>query len=141
MPTLPPLLPGGSRDPSVATGQIDERGCDVGDDLIVVDVTGYGYDRRAGGVVLGVEAPDVLGDGCPDGFALTCRITAEAVVGEQLAGERAQGDVIWRVVVHRQLLEDHLTLALDVLVGERRPRQHVAEQLDADAAVAGRSRQ
>ena len=60
------------------------------------------------------------------------------MIGEQLRGERAVGDVVGRVVVHRQLLEDHLAFAVDVGVAQRRADEHVAEQLDAERRVASR---
>ena len=47
-------------------------------------------------------------------------VPAEAVVREEVLRERPQGDVVRRVVVHRQLLENHLAFALDVAVRERR---------------------
>ena len=84
----------------------------------MVDVAGDGDDRRARRVVVGEEPADVVGGDRPHRVAIAGRVPAEPVVGEQLAGERAQGDVVGRVVVHRQLLEDHLALALDVVVVE-----------------------
>ena len=81
-------------------------------------------------VVIGVEPADVLGGDRAHGVAIACGVAAEPVVGEQLPGQRAQGDVVGRVVVHRQLFEDDLALALDVVVVERRPGEHVAEQID-----------
>jgi hypothetical protein len=48
------------------------------------------------------------------------------------------GDVFGAVVVHRQLVEDDLTLALDIVVAQRRVGEHVAEQLDAEADVTRR---
>ena len=60
MAKLSPTFPGEpAGHPSVAVGQIDERGGDGIDDVVVLDVAGDGDDRRAGRVVVGVEAPDV----------------------------------------------------------------------------------
>ena len=137
MATSASAAPGATRgDPSVAVGQGGEGPLDVRDDLVVVDVAGDGDDHRAGAVVLGEEGGDVVARDRPHGRSLARGVAAEAVVAEHLAGERAQGDVVGRVVVHRQLLEDHLALALDVVVGELRRGQHVAEQLEAGRPVA-----
>ena len=117
---------------------------DVRDDLVVVDVAGDGDGHRAGAVVLGEEGARCRRRDRPHGRPLASGVTAEAVVAEHLAGERAHGDVVGSVVVHRQLLEDHLALALDVVVGELRGRQHVTEQLEPGrprgAAACGSSR-
>jgi hypothetical protein len=48
------------------------------------------------------------------------------------------GDIVGRVVVHRQLLEDHLALALDVGRPQGRPADQLAEQVDPGGRVARR---
>ena len=124
--------------PAVARRHAGERRRHVGDDVVVVDVAGDGDRRRAGAVVLGEEVAHVARADRAHRRPLTGGVPAEAVVAEQLPGERPQGDVVGRVVVHRQLLQDHLALALDVGVGDQGVGQHVAEQLDAGRAVAAR---
>ena len=110
---------------------------DGGDDLVVVDVAGDGDRRRAGAVVGGEEVADVgrLRRAAPSPARRPCP-GPRPWSPNSWRVERAQGDVVGRVVVHRQLLEDHLALALDVVVGDQRVRQHVAEQLDAGRPVA-----
>ena len=60
------------------------------------------------------------------------------MVGEQLGAEQPVGDVVGRVVVHRQLLQDDQPFAVDVGVAQRRADQHVAEQIDAEQHVPRR---
>ena len=58
------------------------------------------------------------------------------MVAEHLTSQRAQRHVVGRVVVHGQLLEDHLASPLDVLIVEQRMRQHIAEQFDTRRVAA-----
>ena len=97
-------------------------------------------DHHRAGVVVRLEEADARRSGviaCTVS-TLAGRLAPERMIGEQLRAEHAVGDVVGRVVVHRQLFEDHLALAVDVGVAQRRPGQHVAEQLDAERGVAGR---
>ena len=45
------------------------------------------------------------------------------------------GDVVGVVVVHRDLVEDHVTLGLDVVGGDQRGGDHVAEHVDRERQV------
>ena len=54
----------------------------------------------------------------------------QACVGEQVVH-----DVVGVVVVHRDLVEDHVALGLDVLGGEQRAGDHVAEHVDGQRQV------
>ena len=122
--------------PPVTVGQIGKgRGDDL-DDVVVVDLAGDGDDRRTGRVVVDVEPADVVGGDRAHRVAIARGVTAEPMVGEQLPRQRAQGDVVGRVVVHRQLLEDDLSLTLDVVVLQRRSGENVAQQFDARPSVA-----
>ena len=73
-----------------------------------------------------------------DGLPLARRLAPERMPVEHLLGEHPVDDVLRAVVVHRQLVEDHLSLALDVAVAQRRRGEHVAEQLDAEVGDARR---
>ncbi len=84
------------------------------------------------------EAADVVGSDRLHGLAIACGLSAQRMVGEQLRGEHPMGDIVGRVVVHRQLFEDHQALAVDVGLAQRRPDQHIAEQVDAEHRMAGR---
>ena len=97
----------------------------------MADVAGDAHDRVAGAVVVGMETADVVGRDRADRLAVARRVPPERMAVEDLAGERAHRHVVGRVVVHRQLLEDDLALALDVVVLHQRAGEHVAEQLDA----------
>ena len=52
-----------------------------------------------------------------------------------LAGEQVVHDVVGVVVVHRDLVEDDVALGLDVLVGDRRAGDHVAQHVDGQRQV------
>ena len=82
------------RHPAVAGREITERDGDCITDLVVVDFTGDGDNRRPGRVVVEMEAADVVGGDRPNGVAIPRRVAAETVVGEQLARQRAQGDIV-----------------------------------------------
>ena len=55
---------------------------------------------------------------------------------ERLEDERVHA-VLGRVLVHVQLFEDDLPLGLDVVVAQRWLREHVREQVDAEARRGG----
>ncbi len=48
------------------------------------------------------------------------------------------GDIVWAVVVHRQLFENDLALHIDVFGPQRRVAQHVTENLTAERHPVGR---
>jgi len=125
-------------DAPVAGGQIGERRRHLGHDVVVVDITGHRHGRGLAGVVGGEELANVGGGERAHRVALASGVATEAVSGEQLLREGAQGDIVRGVVVHGQLFEDHLAFAVDVAVGQRRVREHIAEQLDPGVGVTGR---
>ena len=48
-------------------------------------------------------------------------------------------DVVGRVLGHQQLLEDDLALGVDLVRPERRPRDDVAEQVEAEGQLRRRA--
>ena len=123
---------------SAVTGrERPERTANGAADLVGANGAGDSDHRVTGSIVLGVEASDLVGGERDDRRPLAGRVAPERVPFEDLPGELAVHHVVGRVVVHRQLLEDHLTLAVDVAVADRGRRQHVPEQLDALDGIAG----
>jgi hypothetical protein len=93
----------------------------------VVDVAGGGDHQVRRLVVAPVEPEHLVaahavdaGDGPEDR-------PAERVPGPQRLGEQVVHEVVGRVLVHVDLLEDHLPLALEVLPVEDRALEHVAQ--------------
>ena len=108
-----------------AEHQLDRPPDDVG-----VDSAGDGDHGVTGAVMVGMKAPDLVGDERAHCRPLAGRVAPQRMGLEDLPRELAVHDIVRRVVVHRQLLEDHLPLTLDVGVAERWCTQHVAEQFD-----------
>ena len=106
------------------------------DHLGVVEVAGGGDDHVGGPVVALVE-PRHLGPGQRldrvDGAGDRAAERGLGAVG--LLGEQVVHHVVGVVVVHRDLVEDHVALGLDVLGGEQRGGDHVAEHVDRQAEV------
>ena len=86
----------------------------------------------------GEELTHVVGG---DGFhvlSVARRVAAQCMAFEQRRREAAMRNVVGRVVVHRQFLEDHLALAVHIVVAQRRPSEHVAKQFDAERRMTRR---
>ncbi len=127
---MPPGSARGVRPlPSAQSG---ESLLDTFDHVVRVDRTGDRHDRVLAPVALGEEATDVVARDRADGLPLTGRLAAKWMPVEHLLGEHPVDDVLGAVVIHRQLVEDHLSLALDVCVTQRRSREHITEQVDAE---------
>jgi hypothetical protein len=94
-----------------------------------------------GAIAVGEEPPDLVARDRADRAALARRLATERVPVEDLLGEHPVDDVLRAVVVHRQLVEDHLPFALDVAVAQCRRRQHVAQQLDPKSTTRAGTRQ
>ena len=75
-----------------------------------------------GAVVALVEAADLLAGHRLDRLGGAGDRPAERRVAPGLRGEEVVRDVVGVVVVHRDLVEDHVTLGLDVLGGDQRAR-------------------
>ena len=97
-------------DSPITRWHVGERCVDHRHDLVMIDVAGHGDRCGAGAVVLAEEVPDVGGPDRADGRPSAGGVAAEPVVAEHLTSQRAQRHVVERVVVHGQLLEDHLAL-------------------------------
>ena len=101
----------------------------------VVDVAGDGHDHVAGRVVAPVEAVDLRARHRRDRRLGAGDRPAERGVAPRLVGEQVVHDVVGVVVVHRDLVEDHVALGLDVGLGDGRGGHHVAEHVDRGAEV------
>ena len=121
---------------STASGRLGQRGLaaghdrggtrgsevrlDVGDDLLVVDQPGCGDDERRRSVVLPEERSGCLRERSLRPCPRSRRLPPERVLGEQRLEHQGVHSIVRRVVVHGQLFEDDLALAVDVVVAERR---------------------
>lgn len=108
---------------------------DLSYDRGVVDVAGGGDDQVGGVVVLLVEAGDLAAvqrvdrvDGAEDR-------TAEGRVAEHRVREQVVHAVTRVVLGHRDLFEDDAALGVDVLGGDQRAGQHVADDVDGQWQV------
>ena len=69
--------------------------------------------------------------------ALPRCLPPERVLGEQRLEQQGVHPVVGRVLVHGELFEDDLALGFDVVVTERRTREHVGEQVETEGRRAG----
>ena len=60
---------------------------------------------------------------------------AQRPVAPRLVREQVVDDVVGVVVVHRDLVEDHVALGLDVLGADQRVGDHVTEDVDGQRQV------
>ncbi len=104
-------------------------------DVGVVDVAGDGHDHVAGRVVAAVEAVDLRARHRGDRRLGAGDRPTERGVAPCLVGEEVVDDVVGVVVVHRDLVEDHVALGLDVGLGDRRGGHHVAQHVDRGGEV------
>ena len=70
-----------------------------------------------------------------DGLRRAENRTAERMAGPVVLGEDLVDEIVGRVLDHLDLFEDHLLLALDVLVGELRMQDDVGQQVDRQRQV------
>ena len=113
-----------------------EGGADPVDDDVVVDVAGHRHDHRGRAVVLAPEALDLLaGQGLDRGLGAGDGPAERGVGAPGLLGEELVDDVVGVVVVHGDLVEDHVALGLDVVGGQQRAGDHVAEDVDGQRQV------
>lgn len=108
---------------------------DLAYDRGVVDVAGGGDDQVGGVVVLLVEAGDLTAvqrvdrvDGAEDR-------AAQGRVAEHRVREQVVHAVARVVLGHRDLFEDDATFGVDVLDGDQRAGQHVADDIDGQRQV------
>ncbi len=106
--------------------------------LVVIDRSSEADHHRTGVVVRLEEAPDVVRADRLHRLTISSGLSAQRMVGEQLRGEGPVGDIVGRVVVHGQLFEDHQTFAVDIGLAQRRPDQHIAEQVDTEHGMTSR---
>ncbi len=125
----------GTLGPLAARRDRGEATLDLGEHLVVTQRARGGDHHRAGSVVLGEERPHVVGGDGLHVFAVAGRVAAQRVALEQRGSEPAMSDVVGRVVVHGQFLQDDLALTVHIVVAQRRPDEHVTEQLDAELVM------
>ena len=101
----------------------------------VVEVARDRDDHVRRGVVPLVEPPDLVARHRRDRRLRTRDGPAQRRVAVGLAREQVVHHVVGVVVVHGDLVEDHVTLGLDVLGRDRRGGDHVAEHVDGQRQV------
>ena len=114
--------PGGSRPPAglAVAEAAGEAGGDALDHPVVVDVAGGGHDDVAGPVVVVVEAGDVVAAHGHDGVASPSTSRPTVWPGNSASAKSGVHEVVGRVLVHPDLFEDHLPLAVDLVGPEGR---------------------
>ena len=105
------------------------------DETVVGEVAGRGDDDVARPVVGRVVRGDVVARHRLDARVGAEHRSTERVAGKQRTGEHVVHEVVGRVVTHPDLLEDHLPFRIDLVGPERRPPQHVAQDLDREVEV------
>ena len=100
------------------------------------DVAGRRDHEVPGDVVPPVEAVDRAACGGLDRVDRAEDRAAERVIGPQRLGEEVVHEVLGRVLVHVDLLEDHLPLGVEVRRTDHRVLQHVREVIDRQLQVA-----
>ena len=103
-----------------AFGQLDDAG--------VVEVAGGADDDLRAGVAGAAVALDVRDRDRGDHLGLAEHAAAQRVRAEDGLGEDVVDAVLRLVLVHRDLLQHHLALGVDVGVGRR--QQHLREQVE-----------
>ena len=98
------------------------------DDAVVVEVAGGADDDLRAGVAGVAVALDVRDRDRGDHLGLTEHAAAQRVRAEDGLGEHVVDAVLRLVLVHRDLLQHHLALGVDVGVGRR--QQHLREQVE-----------
>ena len=105
------------------------------DDRGVVEVAGGGDHHVGGSVVAPVEASDLVARERRDRSGSAGDRPAQGSVAPRLLGEEVVDHVVRVVVVHRDLVEDHVALRLDVVGVQQRVGDHVAEDVDRQRQV------
>ena len=103
------------------------------------DGAGHGDDEVRRPVPLVVEAARCRSRViAADRLAGAEHLTAERVVREQRLAEEGDHPVVGRVLLHGDLLEDHLALGLDLVGPEGRRPEDVAEDVEPEDELPGR---
>ena len=120
-------LPGARGTATLALGRGQEAPRQL-DDLRVLEVSRGGGDevrRRVPGVMVGANLRD--GDR-GDHLGIAQHPPAERVVAVHGLREDVVNAILRLVLVHRDLLEHDLPLGVDLVLGQRRPEQHLGEE-------------
>ena len=113
---------------SAAVGGRGDEALGQLDDAAVLEVAGGADDDLRAGVATAAVALDVRDRDRGDHLGLAEHTAAERVGAEDGLGEDVVDPVLGLVVVHRDLLQHHLALGVDVGVG--RGQQHLREQVE-----------
>ena len=108
-----------------------EQAVDGGQHAVVGEVAGRGDDEVAGPVPALVEGGDVVAAHGLDGLAGAEGLAAERVLGVEALVERGEHEVVGGVLAHEDLLDDDLTLGVELVGPERRLAHDVGQQAQA----------
>src|SRR5262245_28776129 len=109
----------------------------MADEIVVVDLAGSGEDHAVGAVV-GCEKPaQVAGLEALDAGGGAENRPADGLVGKGHLLQELVGDLVRAVAGGSNLLQDHLALALQLLLGVTGALQDIGEDVEREADVAG----
>ncbi len=106
----------------------DTRRCGQLGDPLVVEMPGGADDDVLPGVASSVVGVDLGDRDRGDHLRLAQNAAAERVLAEDCVGEEVVDAVLRFVLIHRDLLQHHVALGVDLRIGRR--QQHLGEQVE-----------
>ena len=128
-----------SRPPRRARlGEVPNRtqpGGDILDQRVVIEVARRGHDHAAGAIARFKKAEQVFPPEARHGFFPAADGPADRVVGEKVQPEQIVHVIVGRIFRLRNLLQDHRSLALDLVRVEGRMKKNVGQKIDRKRQV------